>query len=443
MLVQFSVRNYKTFKDEAKLTLFASNYDKTTLEADNVFEVPKFGLRLLKSAVIYGANASGKTKLVEALLVLKQLVVHTENTPNLNIEPFLLSTETEHEPTEFEIIFIHEEEMYRYGLIVSKTKVHFEWLYQKPKTKEVELFYREGQSFVTHPQKFRKGGLVAKEGLIREDTLLLSISARFNENVSLKVVEWLRELIVGYNWDDNYVAGFSIGMTHENEDLRTKALGMLKSADIGIDEIRPKAYRKDGNHFFDGILGLDELVRYYNHQAEISKSPADMEIPDLLTEHKKYDAEKKAVGNVVFSLLVNESEGTRKYFAYSVPILESLGTGTPLIIDEFEAKLHPNLVKSIVELFNSAETNPNNAQLIFTTHDSNLLGEELFRRDQIWFIEKNRYGAANLYSLASFKTDEVRKKDNFEENYLKGKYGGVPVLGNFSSLFHHETIGEK
>jgi uncharacterized protein len=436
MLVQVSVCNYKVFKEEAKLTLFASNYDKITREQENIFEVPKFGLRLLKSAVIYGANASGKTKLIDALVLLKQIVCSGSKSSQIWIEPFLLNTQTEHLPSEFEVVFIHDEAMFRYGVSATKGKIHSEWLYYRPKTKEIEVFFREGQAVSFHPQKFKKGGIIIKEQLLRDDAFLLATAAQFNDSLALKVVDWFENLEVGSRWDDNMVTGFSIGMTAQHEDLREKALALLKKADLGIENIHPKILGKNGKPFFEGFTSLNDLIQYFNEQEELSKTPAEMEIPDLVTEHVKFDAQNQPVGTTSFSIIFHGSEGTKKFFAYSVPIFEALETGSPLFIDEFEAKLHPNLVQAIIQLFNSAHSNPHGAQLIFTTHDSNLLNTELFRRDQIWFIEKDRFGAASLYPLASFKTDEGgRKTDNFEVNYLQGRYGGVPLLGDFSTIF--------
>ena len=133
-----------------------------------------------------------------------------------------------------------------------------------------------------------------------------------------------------------------------------------------------------------------------------------------------------------------------KFFALIGPILSALEEGEVLFMDEIDSKLHPNLVFKLVALFNSVSTNPKNAQLIFNTHNSNLLSANIFRRDQVWFVEKDRFGAASLYSLASFKTDEGgRKTDNFEEKYLEGRYGGVPVLGDFSKIFQTENEGAK
>ena len=160
---------------------------------------------------------------------------------------------------------------------------------------------------------------------------------------------------------------------------------------------------------------------------------------DVLTTHRKYDANKNHVGEIQFSLDKEESSGTKNFFAITGPILDSLENGHVLVVDELDSKLHPNLVCKIVSLFNSTKLNPKNAQLIFNTHDTNLLNAGLFRRDQIWFTEKDKYGASKLFSLADFKSD-VRKTDKFEENYIKGKYGAVPVLGNFDNLMNPQTL---
>jgi uncharacterized protein len=216
--------------------------------------------------------------------------------------------------------------------------------------------------------------------------------------------------------------------------LRERALEMLQNADIGIENILPKIKKTEYKPY--GMVSEPEMQYGYGYtKVDATRNVREKDAPDLITEHKKYNEKNEMVGTVDFSLEYNESEGTKKYFAYAVPIIEALSHGTVLVIDELDAKLHPNLVQKIVELFNSKEQNPLNAQLIFNTHDTNLLGAGLFRRDQIWFIEKNRYGAASLYSLASFKTDEgARKNDNFEEKYVTGRYGGIPILGDFNTL---------
>jgi AAA15 family ATPase/GTPase len=154
-------------------------------------------------------------------------------------------------------------------------------------------------------------------------------------------------------------------------------------------------------------------------------------LASVQTMHRKFDEKGNSVSTELFDLDEQESEGTQKVFALAGPLVDTLKDGKVLIIDEFDARIHPLISRAIVELFNSNETNPNNAQLIFMTHDTNLLSNKLFRRDQIWFTEKNRYGATDLYSLAEYK---VRNDASFESDYIKGRYGAIPYIGNLNHL---------
>ncbi|WP_282777175.1 AAA family ATPase, partial [Phaeodactylibacter xiamenensis] len=180
---------------------------------------------------------------------------------------------------------------------------------------------------------------------------------------------------------------------------------------------------------------MPDEVKDFLRQQKAEKQEAEF-FSDLITIHKKYGEDKgMATGKVPFSMNEEESSGTRKFFALTGPVLETLQKGEILVADELANKLHPNLTCKLIEIFNSPSKNPNNAQLIFNTHDTNLLGSGLFRRDQIWFTEKDRYGAATLYSLNDFKSTDVRKGESYERNYIKGKYGAIPFLGNFENLF--------
>jgi AAA15 family ATPase/GTPase len=164
----------------------------------------------------------------------------------------------------------------------------------------------------------------------------------------------------------------------------------------------------------------------------IQKSSLDKEtevFSDPETVHRTYDDNQRFQGTVKFSMEKHESHGTQKFFYLTGPILDAMENGYILVVDELDANIHPNLVKKIISLFNSQKTNPHNAQLIFNTHNTNLLNDPTVRRDQVWFVEKDRYGAAKLYSLAEFKSS-VRKEEQFEKNYIRGKYGAIPVLND-------------
>lgn len=435
MLIQFSVKNYRTFKDKASLSLIASNYDKETRETENVIVNSQFNLRLLKSAVVYGANASGKSKLLIALSFMKSFINTSskdrQQGDDIDVEAFKLNSETEHAPSEFEVIFIHNDTMYRYGFEVDTKQVISEWLYYRKKAKEVELFYRDGQNFDTHDRNFSKGKAIIKEGLVRDNALLLSVAAQFNDPTCIEVLEWFGKLKLLSGLKEDRSRGYTVNQT-TFPDQKRKILDLLKAADLGIQDFQVE--KLDPDDLPDELP--DELKERFKKNVSF-----------VFTTHQKVNGKGKVVGDVDFSMDMDESSGTRKFFALTGPILDVLENGHILVVDELDSRLHPNLVCKIVSLFNSAELNKNNAQLIFNTHDTNLLHSGLFRRDQVWFTEKNKLGEASLYSLADFKSHEVKKTESFEENYIRGKYGAVPFLGFFDELIkslpRHENEKQK
>jgi AAA15 family ATPase/GTPase len=424
MLVQFTLKNYKPFKEEVRLSMVASNYDKTTRADDNIFEAPKFGLRLLKSAVIYGANASGKSKLAEGMRFMRNFVIRsstdTQKGDKIDVQPFLLSTETEFQPSEFEILFVYDSELFRYGFEVQPDRVVAEWLFHREANKQVEIFYREGQHFELHRTRFKTAKALVEKDMIRPNALLLSVAAQFNDELAGKVTEWFKKFNVISGLQEEGYQGFTMSQTKDDQ-AKQEILALLKQADMGIDDLSLKLL--EPGSFPKGMpRELREML-----EQKLQEEGGEV-FTDVLTTHKKYDAQKRVVGTVQFSLDQDESSGTRKFFALSGPVLDTLQQGKVLVGDELESKMHPNLVCKLAEMFNSKANNPLNGQLIFNTHDTNLLSSGLFRRDQIWFVEKDRYGAAKLYSLSDF---EARKEENYEKNYLRGKYGGIPYLGDF------------
>ena len=412
MLIQFSIKNFKTFKDRATLNLLATNHDKTR-EIENVSSSNNYNLRVLKSAVVFGANASGKSKFIEALMFMKHFVINSfsngQKGDKIFVDPFRLNTESENEPCEFEVIFIYESILFRYGFEANKKQIIAEWLYYKPKIKEVELFYRSLQNVEMHSRSFKNGVITVTNQLIRENALLISLASQINEDFATKVILWFKSLSV--------ISGVQEHEYLENstEKINTsfgksKILTLLNSADLEIEDIINKKNR------FNELDNSDILVKKFKFSNKL-----------------KFE-------QVEFNLNIDESEGTKKYFYLIGLIVDSLDNGSCLFIDELDSKLHPNLVCKIISLFNSKKLNPKNAQLIFNTHDSNLLSSGLFRKDQVWFTEKNKYGEAKLYSLADFNSGEVRKKESFEENYLRGKYGAIPYLGFFDDLVESNLL---
>lgn len=418
MLVRFTVRNFATFREKATLDIIASK-DKT--RAENIIAAG-FNTNLLKSVVLYGANASGKSKFFEAFDFMKWFVINSSKESQrgepIPVTPFLLNTASLAAPTEFEVIFIYKEEMYRYGFEVDSEKVMAEWLYNTSKVKEVEIFYREEQEFKIHERKFTRGRTLVKERLVRNNVLLVAAAAQWNEPITGKVLEWFEQAdFIPGSKEPNY-ENHSIDLIN-TPSLKSQLTELLKSADMGIEDIRVED---------------QDTISILKKQSDNEIQRTNRIAQKVITTHRVYDETYQDAGRQEFSLNREESEGTRKYFAILGPILNALNKGQVIFVDELDAKLHPNLVCKIVDIFNSQKLNPHNAQLIINTHDTNLLSTGNFRRDQIWFTEKNRYGEAALYSLADFKTDTVRKDENYEKNYILGKYGAIPFLGNFEDL---------
>ena len=432
MLVQFSVKNFKTFKDKATLSMIASNYDKSDLEESNVFDVKNYSHRLLKSSVIYGANASGKTKFIDALAFMRWFVINssikTQEGDKIDVENFKLNTESENLPSEFELIFLINESQYRYGFEVNSERVISEWLYQKKinlKPKEVELFYREELEIVFH-NTFKKIKVLEKEGddIIRDNALVLSVSNQFKVKEAKEIVDFFKSMGFLLGNEPSRYEEFSLMSISEKSNLGFRIIETLKRFDIGINDLKVKEVSIDGD------MKLPKELR--NKLSELAKKNKEITLLETEAVHKKYDSDYNFVSELNFDFDVQESAGTQKLLAILGLFYESLESGDSLFIDELDSRLHPNIVSHLIKMFNSKETNPNNAQLIFNTHNTNLLNENLFRRDQIWFTEKNRYGEAKLISLADFK---IRKGENYEEKYLDGRYGGVPYLEDISNLF--------
>lgn len=438
MFIEFKFENFLSFKEEATFSLVASALkDKKVDDSDVMYSpIANSKLRLLKSAAIFGANASGKSNFVQAFVFFMQFVINstkgTQLEENIDVENFKLSTATENEPSIFEVVFLHKEHYYRYGFAVTPKKVEGEWLYikdVKPRAKEVELFFRDADSFPAVHDRFSIGKDVVHKNMVRHNALLLSVAAQFNDPIANEVFQWLYQLNVISGLREEQNAKVTLEKL-QDPAYKQRIIDFTKYADLGIDDIQ----FSDG----EGVSGLDSSM---NPTDFLRKQRTSTSINSMLSFHKKFDDNYQAdVKPVEFSFSKSESHGTVKYFSLAGPILDTLDNGKTLIIDELDSKLHPLLTQKLISLFNSIETNPKNAQLIFTTQDTNLLSSLLFRRDQIWFTQKDRYGASTLYSLSEYA---VRNDASYERDYLAGKYGAVPVFKNFKSLFGSNTASKN
>jgi len=412
MIAEFTVENFRSFKEKCTFSLISTK--DNDLSETNTFEINK-NLRFLKSAVIYGANASGKSNFFNALVFFLRFSVFSgpkkQAEDPIDTEPFALSMQTESAPSSFEIIFIIKEDgketRYRYGFSVNKEYVETEYLFAVYNVREVSLFTRNLQDIIYTP--YFKEGARSKDS-VRNNCSFLSVCAQNNGEITSQIIKYFRNMCVlfgTHNWP------IFLNKKKYKYEYKEKILDFLKYADIQITNYKTENVPAFGD-IEDSELAAFYRNKYPNAQEEI-----------ILFGHTVYDNEKP-VGKKYFEEDM-ESAGTLKLFSYSDAILDALEKGTPLFIDEFDTMLHPLIIEGIVKLFNSSITNPKNAQLIISCHAVNIMTNKLLRRDQIWFCEKDQYGATDLYSLVEYK-EPVRKDASYNKNYMHGKYGAIPYI---------------
>lgn len=419
MLVEFTVGNFLSFKDKKTLSFKASSISELP---GNVVNVGKY--KLLRSAVVYGANSSGKSNLINALDRMRDILLSSvklnDNDP-LDYSPFLLSRQVENVPTFFEIEFLHKDKKYRYGFEFNYTEIVNEWLFVKHGAKsEIVQFIRTSEG-IGVADVFEEGK--GKEPSTNANRLFVSLVAQLGGEISKSIIEWFRSYNVLSGIDHKDYDGFSMRMIRDNISGCKESLSFFKKLKLGFENVNVKE-----EEFIPSKLPSDMPEKI---KARLSKELLGKTVVSINTIHNKYDKTGKIVDSVIFDKDSQESEGTKKIIDLSGPIFDTLISGKILIIDELDAKLHPLLTKQIITLFNDPVSNPNNAQLFFTTHDTNLLSSEIFRRDQIWFTEKDETEQTDLYSLVDFKLPDgskVRNDSNLERNYIRGRYGAIPFI---------------
>jgi AAA15 family ATPase/GTPase len=429
MLIQFSVGNFRSFKDQSILSLVSANRNarETEINRNNTFVVSS-KLTLLKSVALYGANASGKSNLVNAIAFMRHFVISSAGDSqtglSTGVEPFRLSTETDGKPSFFEIIFIADGTQYRYGFELDYAHVVSEWLFSVPATKEATLFTREEQNINVSPKYFKEGRGLEKK--TRSNALFLSVSAQFNGEISSKILAWFQQLVVISGLEDQFYRVFTIKQLIDGK-IKKEIIQLIKNLDMEIAGVEGK---KLDQAQLQLLANMPDEVRnlFFSHPGQ--------EYFSVRTKHPKWNAKGEEVGLVEFDMDMNESHGTQKAFYLAGPVLDVLQRGAVLVIDEMEARLHPLVTKELISLFNSETNNPHCAQLILTTHDTNLLSNKVFRRDQVWFVEKDRQSASHLYSLAEIKVNNnlIRNDASYEDDYLKGRYGAVPFMDNTEQI---------
>lgn len=408
MLIQFSARNFKSFKDPFTLDLFTNKETAVSNIIKSNFK------NTYASAVFYGANGSGKSNILKAYNMMRNLVLNKDkvmlSTDRLKINTFKLSTESEDDTSAFDICFIYNNKKFKYGFEYDENIVYSEYLFvyetiQPTLIFEYDLDEDEGKIKCT---KYKS--LSQKKHL--KNTLFLWDVDREDIEEAHEVLNWFKETIyIEFSNAKNINPSYWNNPT--KPDVKNIFQIFIHDADFGIKDI-----------YQDSRPVMD----VYDKIPNLPKNSIVEEIT-VKTTHAKLDENNNFIGDEKFNLFDDESLGTQKYFYAIGPIINALKNGSTLFLDELDASLHPILTRRLVELFNKKEINGKGAQLIFTSQDTNLLDQTLFDKEQIWFVEKDEYGASHLTGLSEYR--DIRKQEKIEEKYIKGKYGAIPYLGEF------------
>jgi AAA15 family ATPase/GTPase len=417
MITRFKVENFLSIKEPVELDLKAAAIKE--LDDENVAFIKNH--KILKSLSLYGANSSGKSNILKALIFVKKFIQNSlRNSINdeiIDVESFKLNTRTEVQPSKFEISVLIDNEEYRYGFSVDYNAIHQEWLYQKGVTKDYKCFERSFNSFDIDEKRFIEGkGL---EDKTRPNVLFLSLIAQFNGSISTKLVKWVNDFKYFDDTNNSYHQRITTKLL-EKDEFKNTIKKLLTSSDLGFADIEVQRVN---------FLELSNISPELKNL--LSFDPKNTG-PSVMTSHFKYDENGRFVKKVMFSLNKSESLGTQKFFALAGPIVEALINGRVFIIDEFESRLHPLLCMSIIKLFNSKLNNPNNAQLIFVTHNTTFLSKNLLRRDQIVLAKKDKFGATTTETLLEIG---ARNDEAYERKYLHGAYKALPELPDEFNLF--------
>jgi uncharacterized protein len=440
MLIEFVITNFRSFRDEQRFSLVAAA-DKSLSE--NTLIVPGFKYRLLRSAVIYGPNASGKSNLILAMGFLHLLIlgaVQSAPTPGRRmldhplLKPFLLDNASATTPTSFELSFFNGGIRHQYGIVLDRNLIREEWLIVYPKGQPQTWFTRKlraedpgefGAFTVSDPDLYEwyfgprlSGEKQRLADLTRADVPFLSAGATFGNQQLRQVFDWFAQQLSVLNpWGRPDLAGETAKQTLEDEQLRTMLRDLLAHADFGIEDFRVQ----------EVSLKNDLLARMLPEHIPSAIENIDITHTNIFFRHRG----GAALPQSVEFERDDESLGTIRFFGIAGPVIDALRHGKTLLVDEFDDSLHPLLVQRLVELFHSPVTNPHNAQLVINTHDVTMLDTALFRRDQIWFTEKGSDGASRLVPLSDYSP---RKNESLMRGYLYGRYGAVPFLDQLPTL---------
>ncbi len=426
MLLSFSVKNFRSIKDEQEISMVPANIQDNTeaLIFDNdIYE------KTLATAVMYGPNAGGKTSLIKALNAVKKIVTSSlkdKDALNESIQPFLFDPITPQQPTEFNVVFISNKIKYEYGFSAIKTQVLSEWLYHYPKGRANRLFIREfneiSESYEYSYGADYKGDRKGTQNITDKHSLYLSASERTSAVVTTTdVLDWFLKklIIIGIDGVPKLVTS---SLLDENELSKVEVINYLKKSGIELSDIEITS-----TPFHEGLLPSDIPETMKKHFIETLRDSTRIE---TILIH--------SVGEDNYKLSIDEeSSGTVRLFGYAAPILDALLNERVIIVDELNSNLHPSIVKSILNTFSDGNTNINKSQLFFTTHDTSILNQNNLRRDQIWLCDRNTALATEISSVVEFK---IRPLRNYENAYLAGKFNAVPIVSKLKPKQKQDKI---
>ncbi|UPZ17976.1 AAA family ATPase [Flavobacterium humidisoli] len=433
MIIDFSCTNFRSFKDKAEFTMKA---DALKSKVDNTFEADLVlgnSVSLLKTAVVYGANASGKSNFIKAFLAFTWLIKNSHkfelDKPKINCyEPFELDVNTQKFPVNFKISFIIDHIKYDYEVSFDAKVVVHEKLDFSPKGQISNMFERkltETQDYdVIQLGKNLTDKRIPKK-VFKNQLYLSKFGIDIPHQQLTPVFRYLSNINVWNAYDKFSISELANEISvlisqKENENLKNRLSKLIRISDTKIESIASKELKREDFRLPNVIP--DEIANEFFENNKVK----------TFSYHKLFDG-KKEVGIKEFDFNKKASTGTKVLFALGGKILQTLDSGGVIVFDELDNSLHPKLCKFLVRLFNSKISNPRNAQLIFATHEVTLLDKDVFRKDQIWFAQKNNFGSSEMYCANEF--EGLRDDTNFELWYRSGKFGGNPKIKEIEFIY--------
>lgn len=414
MLIEFSVANYRSFLERQTLSMVVGS--GRDWRARHVLETGHRTVpRLLRSAVVYGPNAAGKSNLVLAMQFFRNFVVSSakekQEGEEILITPFKLTKKSAREPSEFEVVFIENDNRYQYGFSVNEKRVWHEWLFAVPSGGRTQRWFERSYNPNTSRYDWYinpslKGLRKVWKESTRDNALFLSTAVQLKSESLREPFDWFQNRLRILTSPDRLSNSFSVAKCRE-EQWKKKIFQFLKAADLGITDIVVREKELSPEDFSEDF------------SEEIKKDLLASKFITALMIHKDEDGDDVAID------LEDESDGTNVLFSLSFPWLDILENGLVLFVDELHNSLHPHALRFLVDLIHNRERNRHNAQLIFTAHETSLMSGGFIGRDQIWLVEKDQKQATKLYPLSDFKP---RKGEALEKGYLGGRYGALPKI---------------